>query len=350
MNPAQVITAWRRDKPTYEKYFDDLKDLGWDDDRIEALKFFTEVYPTPRDYVGFLAHEVFEPDMIEKYGLLSEWGVIDKEPAKKIGLEEDILKLYWMDHWEHPEWGTIRELRHRDQITDQDVKDWFRLVEIPEYWRPKMLEVLWGLPNRIEIRMMARYLDMSKGEIEDLLKKAGLHEDFRSDAADFMMIMGLTGYWSAMLSKGWMSPAEVKADIDARGFKEITAERMYKRLVSADKPERTAAERDLTKTDIYKGVKTGAITRGEAVELLMDLGFDEEEADFLLFINIPRDEEDEVVAQRSLTKADILKGLKTEVITRDEARTRLLDLRYSPADAEFLLKIYDAQVKPPVEP
>ncbi|GAJ09935.1 unnamed protein product [marine sediment metagenome] len=122
MNPAQVITAWRRDKPTYEKYFDDLKDLGWDDDRIEALKFFTEVYPTPRDYVGFLAHEVFEPDMIEKYGLLSEWGVIDKEPAKKIGLEEDILKLYWMDHWEHPEWGTIRELRHRDQITDQDVK------------------------------------------------------------------------------------------------------------------------------------------------------------------------------------------------------------------------------------
>ncbi|GAJ04693.1 unnamed protein product, partial [marine sediment metagenome] len=180
--------------------------------------------------------------------------------------------------------------------------------------------------------------------------KAGLAEEFRSDAADFMMIMGLTGYWSDMLRKGWMSPEEVKADIDARGFKPVTAERLYKRLVSADQPERTAAERDLTKTDIYKGVKTGVVTRGEAEELLMDLGFTGDEAIYLLAINIPPDEEDEVVAQRALTKADILKGLKTEVITRDEARDRLLGLRYSPPDAEFLLKIYDAQVKPPVEP
>ncbi|GAI69357.1 unnamed protein product, partial [marine sediment metagenome] len=66
--------------------------------------------------------------------------------------------------------------------------------------------------------------------------------------------------------------------------------------------------------------------------------------------NIPPDEEDVVVRQRELTKADILKGLKTEVITRDEARDRLRELRYSPADAEFLLKIFDAQVKPPIEP
>ena len=349
LDPLSIIMAWRRDKEKYAWLLDDLEEKGWSDERIEALKFFTEIYPTPRDYVGFLAHEVFEPDMVSKYGLLSEWGKIDKEPAKKIGLMEDQLQLYWMDHWKHPEWGTIRELRHRDQITDQDVKDWFRLVEIPEYWRPKMLNVLWSMPNRIEIRMMARYLDLSKADIEDLLKKAGLHEDFRSDAADFMMIMGLTGYWGDMLRKGWMSPAEVKADIDARGFKPITAERLYKRLVSADQPERTAAERDLTKTDIYKGVKTGVISRGEAEELLVDLGFTGDEAIYLLDINIPRDEEDEVVAERQLTKTDILKGLKTEVITRGEARTRLLGLRYSPADAEFLLKIFDAQVKPPTE-
>ena len=135
LDPISVITAWRRDPKKYESLFHDIKEQGWSDERIEAWKDITRIMPAPRDYVGFLAHEVFEKDMIEKYGLLSEWEKIDKEPAKKIGLLEDELKLYWMDHWEHPEWGTIRELRHRDQITDQDVKDWFRIVEILEYWR-----------------------------------------------------------------------------------------------------------------------------------------------------------------------------------------------------------------------
>ncbi|GAJ02577.1 unnamed protein product, partial [marine sediment metagenome] len=41
LDPAEVIAAWRRDPEKYEKYFEDLKDQGWDDDRIEALKFYT---------------------------------------------------------------------------------------------------------------------------------------------------------------------------------------------------------------------------------------------------------------------------------------------------------------------
>lgn len=283
IDPIAVMTAWWRDPQKYASLFDDLRDQGWSAERIEALKFYTRVMPSPRDIVGFLAHEVFEPDMVTKYSLLSEWDVIDKEYPKKIGLFEDELKLWWMDHWKHPEWGTIQELRHRDKITDQDVKDWFRLVEIPEYWRAPMLEVLWGLPNRIEIRMMARYLDMSKQEIMDLLKKAGLHEDFRADAADFMMIMGLTGYWSDMLRGGWMNPEEVKADIDARGFKPITAERIYKRLVKSSQPEKVTAARDLTVAQIIRWVKLDEVARrDQGVDLLMDLNYTMGQALFIM--------------------------------------------------------------------
>ena len=350
LDPIQVITAWRRDPAKYEQYFEDLRYQGWSEERIEALKFFTEAYPTPRDIVGFLAHEVFEPDMIAKYGLLSEWDVIDKEPAKKIGLMEDILKLYWMDHWEHPEWGTIRELRHRDQIDDKDVRDWFRLVEIPEYWRDKMLNVLWGLPNRIEIRMMARYLDMSKEEVMDLLKKAGLHEDYRSDAADFMIIMGLQGYWATLYRNGWLSREELTAEIEARGISPAIADRVYKRIVKNELAERSAKDRDLTVTDIFKGVKTGRISRAEAVDLLMELGYDEDEAWFKLDVNIPPDEEEEVERQRELTKTDIYNALKEKIITEGEALTRLLGLRYSSTDAQLLLDIFKARIQPPPEP
>ncbi|GAI36193.1 unnamed protein product, partial [marine sediment metagenome] len=45
-DPLSVITAWRRDPATYEAYFDDLKDQGWSDERIEALKFITLFIPS----------------------------------------------------------------------------------------------------------------------------------------------------------------------------------------------------------------------------------------------------------------------------------------------------------------
>ena len=349
-DPYQLMVLMRRSPELYEVVKSHREDHGFEPGYLDQLKKLTEAYPTPRDVVGFLAHEVFEPDMIAKYGLLSEWDKIDKEFARKIGLEPDILELYWMDHWEHPEWGTIRELRHRDQITDEDVEAWFRIVEIPEYWRDKMLNVLWGLPNRIEIRMMARYLDMSKAEVMDLLKKAGLHEDYRSDAADFMIIMGLQGYWATLVRNGWLTADELKGEIEARGISPAIADRVYKRIVKNEVAERSAGERDLTKTDIIKGVKQERITRIEGVELLKDLGYDEAEAWFILDINIPPDQEDQVVEQRQLTKSDVIKGLKTEVITMTDARARLLELRYSPRDVEFLLNIYQAMIKPPVDP
>ncbi|MBA7587801.1 hypothetical protein ES708_29843 [subsurface metagenome] len=154
----------------------------------------------------------------------------------------------------------------------------------------------------------------------------------------------------ARWTKGWISLDDVRSELTTLGMPAERVEEFIQMKVKSTEGERVESERDLTKTDIYKGVKQDRINRSEAVELLMDLGFDEDEADYLLLINIPEDEEDEVVKERELTKADILKGLKTEVITRDEARDRLLELRYSPTDAEFLLKIFDAQVKPPVEP
>ncbi|GAJ13029.1 unnamed protein product, partial [marine sediment metagenome] len=49
------------------------------------------------------------------------------------------------------------------------------------------------------------------------------------------------------------------------------------------------------------------------------------------------------------SKADILKGLKAEVILESEALGKLLLLRYTPADAATILDIFKAAAKPPVE-
>jgi len=55
LDPIQAITAWRRDPIKYADVFADLKDQGWDDSRIEALKFFTLLFPSRQDLVRYTA-------------------------------------------------------------------------------------------------------------------------------------------------------------------------------------------------------------------------------------------------------------------------------------------------------
>lgn len=328
---------------------DDLLEQGWSPDRIDLGKEATKVMPTPQDIVNFLAHEVFEKGMIDKYGLESEWDTIDKEWALKIGLDEDTLKLYWLNHWQHPSLSSVYDMLHRDLIDVEDVDEYYKLVEYPEYWRDKLTELSWDVPNRIEIRMMARYLDLPKSQVEKMLQYAGLKEEFRSDTADFMIIMGLQGYWSTMFRNGWLNPEELLKEIEAKEISPAIADKVYKYIVKAEKPYRVAKQRDLTLTKIIKGVKKEKILRPRAVVMLQGLGYDKEESELILAIDAPEDEQDSVIKKRELTKGDIRAALETEEIGEPEAVKRLVAIRYTPADANFLVRIYTFVKEKPTE-
>ncbi|GAI79021.1 unnamed protein product, partial [marine sediment metagenome] len=56
-------------------------------------------------------------------------------------------------------------------------------------------------------------------------------------------------------------------------------EEIIETKVKAAEPERVATEKDLTKSEIVKGVKVEHITRDEGIEVLMDLGYEEDEAE-----------------------------------------------------------------------
>ncbi|MBA7551631.1 hypothetical protein ES705_44179 [subsurface metagenome] len=124
---------------------------------------------------------------------------------------------------------------------------------------------------------------------------------------------------------------------------------MIQTKIKTAAPERVAKERDLTLTDIYKGIKKEIITRAQGMVLIQAMGYDAYEAEFKLNINVPVEETVSAIKDRELTKADVLKGLKAEVLTEAEARTRLAGLRYIPVDIDLLIAIFNAAVKPPAE-
>ncbi|GAJ20899.1 unnamed protein product, partial [marine sediment metagenome] len=112
LDPASVTRLWLRgfpDEDRKEEWWDDLRAQGWSDDRVNAAKELAHFLPSPADAIAFLAHEVFEPEMIEKYGLDSEFEALDLTLPRKIGMTDEMSLNYWRNHWTHASWMQIVE-------------------------------------------------------------------------------------------------------------------------------------------------------------------------------------------------------------------------------------------------
>jgi len=286
LDPLSIITAWRRDPAKYAWLFDDLKDLGWNDDRIEALKFFTLFYPSPGDLVRWQAREVFEPAMIAKYGLKDELGELRREDFYKAGMSDEQIDNYWMAHWEHPDFRTVVEMLRRTDFSEDDMKDWFRLVEIPPFWRQKMIDISYEVPTRVDVR---RFWDMriiDEARLREIYAWQGYHgkdlDDYVLWTKVYVAFPDLIARWK----NGWITLDDVRSELTGYGMPAARLEELIETKIESTGGERTTTERELTKTEIYKGVKKGLITWGEGIELLMDLGYDEDEADYILKVNV----------------------------------------------------------------
>uniref|UniRef100_A0A6H2A1H6 Uncharacterized protein n=1 Tax=viral metagenome TaxID=1070528 RepID=A0A6H2A1H6_9ZZZZ len=286
LDPLSVITAWRRDPETYEKYFEDLKEQGWSDERIEALKFFTLFYPAPADLVRWQAREVFEPAMIEKYGLDDEFGGIDLEPFRKAGMTDEQSLNYWRAHWEHASWMQVVEMLHRGLVTEAEVYDWFRVVEIVPYWRDLLIQTAYTWPTRVDVRRWWDMRTIDETELRRLYSGMGYRgvnlDNYVLWTKVYVAFPDLMARWT----KGWITIDDVRAELVALGMPADRVEEMIQQKIGPQEPERVEDAKSLTKTEIYKGVKKEVITWDEGIELLTDLGYDYDEADYILTINV----------------------------------------------------------------
>lgn len=348
LDPLLATRALFRGFITKEYFTKVSKDLGWSDEDIETIINVSYYYPSPLELVNWQAKEVFEPEMRVKYGLMAELEELEREAFYKAGMTDEQIDNFWMAHWQHPAFREVTEMLHRGELTPADVYSWYRLVEIPPYWRDKLTKISWDLPNRIELRMMARYGLVDKSFLLEQLKQVGLQEEFRDIAADMMLAMGIRTDLSTRYSKGWITADEVRQELIDSGLSETVQTRMYEWIVKNTQTDRVTKERDLTVTDIIKGVKKGTISRIEGQSLIEAMGYDEKEAKFKLDINIPIEEQVQEVKQRELTKADITKAYKLGTIDYSESLSKLIGIRFTEDDAHFLLALVDI-TKEPIE-
>jgi len=158
-----------------------------------------------------------------------------------------------------------------------------------------------------QISALYDYDLVSEVDILDHFKARGYSETDARLLTQLTVINSNLPDLKAMYSKGWINqnalfegikalgiPMEyvepslqpkVAKLIEVVGLPDEKAKRLMLTIVKAEQPTRTQSEKDLTKAEIVKGVKVGVVTPQEGVSLLQGLGYDENEAWYILAIN-----------------------------------------------------------------
>jgi len=233
-----------------------MRKLGFSDTYINALKQDYLYYPSPTDFIRFSVREVFSDDKETLEALRAEFPNEIVEYAQKAGMSKEVLEWYWMAHWELPSPTQVYEMLHRlnpevlavrgkayeemgldlEQLkTDlRTVEFYLKQADYDKRWRQRLLAISYSPITRVDLR---RIYELGLIDDNELLAR--------------LMEIGYT-----------------KADAQ--------------KLVEFYKTYKVSEEKDLTRTQILQLWSIGEITDKECKEMLMRLGYDDVEAEFLI--------------------------------------------------------------------
>jgi len=316
---------------------DQLQRMGFTDEKIEAIKkLFWEVPPV-QDVIRFALREVFDPQRFQE--LISEpipdaayeWGA-------KVGLDKDTLDKYWAAHWVLPPIEQLNTMLYRGEI---DQATWDRFVRYNDYdpsMRDKLQKIIYNPYTRVDARRMhdLRVLD------DKALTKAYGDIGYDKEHADNLTVW--TKLFNAIPSireryaKGHINADDVEQELTDTGLAKPKVAELKQRIVREEKPTRTEKERELTKAEIIKGIKLEKLDIGEGKTLLEGLGYDGDEADFLIETGIATLEKTPV--ERDITRADVIRALNRALISKEEAIKMLEDMYFEAWEARFIVDAY----------
>lgn len=212
----------------------ELSKRGYKDDEIAKLKELQKVIPGLGDIIRMTVREAFTPEVVREFQLHAELPDEMVEWAAKQGLDEDWARAYWAAHWELPSLSMGFEMLHRGEITEEEMRLLIRTHDISPFWRDRLLNISYTPYTRVDVRRM---YDVG------VLKQDGVYQSYRDIGYNHEKATNMTAFTIALSN---------------------------------------SAERDLTKAEVLNGFKIGYFKREVAIDQLLDLGYDEYEADYYI--------------------------------------------------------------------
>ena len=274
-----------REKITELEFRDVLRKHGVKERYIEPYFDLTKMIPPASDLITMCVREVFDPER-RKALLIIPTPKEFKIYMKKKGFDEFWSDSYWAMHWVLPPVEHLNEMFHRGVI---DFETWKRYMILHDYmpeavpWYEKIIYVPF---TRVDVRRMYEEGVLTYDDVVKAYKDLGYDDEKAKKLAMWIQIREAVKVNRERFKKGWINVEAFKAELRKIGVPEERITELVEITLKADKPERLAPERDLTKSEIIKGVRKKIITLAQGKELLMRIGYDEFESEYLLAVHL----------------------------------------------------------------
>lgn len=222
----------------------ELAKRGYTPQYVELWFQVRELIPSPTDVISIATREGFDDSVARRFGYddnypseLSDWG-------EKQGLSPYWTRRMWRAHWRLPSASQGFDMLHRGIIDMDELRLLLRALDIPSYWRERLIQLSYRTITRVDIRRM---YDLGVLTVQELYQR---HLDY--------------GY----------SPEDAE---------------LMTQWVVAEYGEETRA---LTKADILSAYYDGTLNRNDAIEYLNALGYRSDDIGILLARQDLKREED----------------------------------------------------------
>lgn len=234
LDPRRLINLYHREYIDRDTFFMLMEKLGFENEDITRQLLEAQYFPTPAEVILWAAREVFEPEERKKLKLDDKFPEAFWDYAERAGMTREEAENFWAAHWTFPGWNVIQEMRWRNIIDDNDVETFFTEADIVPFWRDAMKEVMYSPYTRVDGRRMYETGILSRDEFKTAMTDIGYTEE------------------------------------RAEGLAKWATER------------KLSPQKDLTISKIEKAFRDGEITDTNYIERIMDMGYDDSEANLLL--------------------------------------------------------------------
>jgi len=310
---GDVAAAFYRGYISEDEFLQRVQELGFGNEDAELLLKLSERIPPITDIIRFAVREAFDEAVIEKFGYMQNFPSEVAQWARAQGFSEDWARKYWAAHWELPSITMGFEMFQRttESSTDPDadtiplpsgrnvqnvigrstLEMLLRIADIAPFWRDKIMEVAYRPYNRVDVRRMYR-----------------------------LGVLDIDDVYRAYLDIGY--PPE-----RAAALTEWTV------------LEYGEGGRDLTKTDILIAYRQRRIVRDTALNMLIEIGYDQKEAELLIGREDYKLEEEK---EKAIIKVIKLQYLMNQ-IDRGQVWSELGKLDLPDERVRLLLEMWDVE-------
>ena len=169
-------TLYWRGEITKDQFKDAIMKNGYTETVAKQMIVVSDLLPTQQDLVRMGVREIFTPVIRTKYGMDNDFPKTIVPWGKKIGLSEEVLKMYWAAHWDLPSPGQGYELLHRGEINEEDLKLLLRALDIMPGWINHMIALSYRLIPRRSIPKLVKQGIMKVKDVKEAYKKLGYND------------------------------------------------------------------------------------------------------------------------------------------------------------------------------